>query len=185
MLCEKCNTNPATIHYTKVIGGDKTEYHLCTKCAREVTEGSGYGRILPEDNEISKLLSWVFGGAVGNDEEQEDSAYEITCPCCGMTYGDFVKQSRFGCHDCYDVFGLLISDKIKKIHGSDTHVGKKPKQMKYDRMEITEENITAEDRINILRKKLKEAVLMEDFEEAARLRDEINALKEDGGKVHE
>ena len=102
-----------------------------------------------------------------------------------MTYGDFVKQSRFGCHDCYDVFGLLISDKIKKIHGSDTHVGKKPKQMKYDRMEITEENITAEDRINILRKKLKEAVLMEDFEEAARLRDEINALKEDGGKVHE
>ena len=33
----------------------------------------------------------------------------------------------------------------------------------------------------ILKKKLKEAVLIEDFEEAARLRDEINAIKEDGG----
>lgn len=186
MLCEKCNTNPATIHYTKVVGKDKTEYHLCTKCAKEVSGGSEYRNILQEDNEITRLLSWVFGGAeMDNREEKEDPALEVTCPCCGMTYGEFVSQSRFGCQDCYDVFGLLISDKIKKLHGNDTHVGKKPKQFGYDRMEIREEDISLEDKINILRKKLKEAVLIEDYEEAARIRDEINALKADGGNKDE
>ena len=179
MLCEKCNTNPATIHYTKVIGGEKTEYHLCTKCAKEVSDRNA----LQEDNEITRLLSWVFGGAkMEGVEDSKDPALDVTCPCCGMTYGEFVNSSKFGCHDCYDVFGLLISDKIKKIHGYDKHVGKKPKQFEYDRMEIEAEEISIEDKINILKKKLKEAVLIEDFEEAARLRDEINAIKEDGGE---
>lgn len=49
----------------------------------------------------------------GNGES--DKSVNVTCPNCKTTYGEFVKNSRFGCPVCYDIFGLLISDKMKKF----------------------------------------------------------------------
>ena len=48
------------------------------------------------------------------------------CPTCGTTYEEFVKDSRFGCPDCYSVFDPLISDNIRHLQGSEKHVGKRP-----------------------------------------------------------
>ena len=38
MLCEECQKREATVHYTKVVNNQKTEYHLCEQCAREKGE---------------------------------------------------------------------------------------------------------------------------------------------------
>lgn len=35
MLCQECRKRPATLHYTKIINGQKTELHLCQECAEE------------------------------------------------------------------------------------------------------------------------------------------------------
>ena len=58
----------------------------------------------------------------GNGES--DKSVNVTCPNCKTTYGEFVKNSRFGCPVCYDIFGLLISDKIswqQRIYGQEAY----------------------------------------------------------------
>ena len=38
MICQECNQRPAALHFTKIINGEKTEVHLCEKCAQEKGE---------------------------------------------------------------------------------------------------------------------------------------------------
>lgn len=182
MLCEKCNKNPATFHYTEVLNGVKNEHHLCNECAAN-TDVSYYSSIFDNDEQFTRLISGILGGkGIISDGENKDPATSVSCPRCKMTYGEFVKNSRFGCPECYDVFGLLISDKIKKIHGSSTHVGKHP--LKYGEVkdvvsENTDENNNGADiqkEIEILKKKQQAAVEIEDYMEAARIRDIIAKL---------
>ena len=185
MLCEKCRKNVATFHYTEVVNGVKNEHHLCSNCAAN-TDVSYYSSIFDNDMHLTQLLSGILGGqGMFADSEKKDPASQIQCPKCGMSYGEFVNNSTFGCPDCYDVFGPLISDTIKKLQGSDHHVGKKP--MLYGMTEKPLEDAVESNsetnpqdvkkEIDFLSKKLKEAVSEEDFTEAARLRDLIAGLK--------
>ena len=73
-----------------------------------------------------------------------------------------------------DVFGPLIGDHMKKLHGSDTHTGKtytKEKMQPETKQEQEQQDIEA------LKLRLKEAVMLENFEAAAKYRDEIKALQ--------
>src|SRR5690606_40848263 len=38
MICQECNQRPATLHFTKIINGEKTEVHVCEHCAHEKSE---------------------------------------------------------------------------------------------------------------------------------------------------
>ena len=185
MLCEKCQKNVATFHYTEVVNGVKNEHHLCSNCAAN-TDVSYYLSIFDKDMHLTQLLSGILGGqGMFTDKDQKDPARQVQCPKCGMTYGEFVNNSTFGCPDCYDVFGPLISDTIKRIQGSDHHVGKKP--MLYGMSEPKDGDLTGgspdgsvqdlKKELDFLSKKLKEAVSEENFTEAARLRDVIAGLK--------
>ena len=40
MICEKCKIREATISYTEIINGVKTEHHFCTQCAQEMNFGA-------------------------------------------------------------------------------------------------------------------------------------------------
>ena len=109
---------------------------------------------------------------------------------CKTTYEEFVKDSRFGCPDCYSVFDPLISDNIRHLQGSEKHVGKRPAGFRSvaadmsgaassddDPVDIPE--LSKEEKIRLLETRLKDAVRREEYEEAAKLRDEIRALKEE------
>lgn len=183
MLCEKCKKNVATFHYSEVLNGVKNEHHLCNDCAAN-TDLSYYSKLFDGEMNFTQLLSGLLGGgAVKNSEQQTDVKENIQCPTCGMTYGEFVKKSTFGCSDCYDVFGPLITDTIKRLQGNDTHIGKKPMVFSDNIAEVNtaDTSDSAEPdysrEIDILSKKLREAVLIEDFDEAARLRDSIAELR--------
>ncbi len=39
MLCQECGEKQATLHFTKIVNGEKTEFHICESCAREKGEG--------------------------------------------------------------------------------------------------------------------------------------------------
>ncbi len=185
MLCENCHKNEATFHYRETINGVSKEHHLCASCAAN-TDSSNYTSIL-DAFPFSQLIGSLIGSIAGAGEalkEQDDNS-KMVCPTCKMSYSEFVKNSIFGCPDCYDVFGLLITDKLKKLHGSDTHIGKRPLAYS-DTAGGDEEDKTVTSnaaskaditgRVEVLRRKLKEAVAIEDYEEAARLRDKINIL---------
>lgn len=46
MVCQECGNRPATLHFTKIVNGEKTEFHICEHCAREK------GDFLPGTNQM-------------------------------------------------------------------------------------------------------------------------------------
>lgn len=182
MLCEKCKVREANIRYTEVIGGVATEHNLCSHCAREMDFGqyTGLASLFDSEYPIGKLLSQLLGMGDGQEVQQAGDLASLVCPTCQTSYGDFVKNSQFGCPDCYHMFDLLISDKLKQLHGSDTHTGRRPAGMAAQLQEdILDKPLTKEEQRELLRSKLKEAVAEEDYEAAAIYRDEIRALEKD------
>ncbi len=171
MLCEKCQEREATIIYTEIINGVKNEHSLCSECARDMD----FGDELP----FAELLAGILGAYAAENEKREDTMEQVVCPSCKMTYRDFIRQGVFGCEDCYNVFEPLIEGNIKKIQGNSIHTGKRPRYNKRVEMKtkLTEKE-TVSEKIAVLQEKLKEALKEEDYEEAAKLRDEIRALKE-------
>ncbi|MCI8466407.1 MAG: excinuclease ABC subunit B [Lachnospiraceae bacterium] len=179
MLCEKCKIREANIRYTEVVGGVKTEYNLCSHCAREMDFGH-YSAVFDTDYPIGKLLADLFGLDTDSQESNEFDMNQVVCPTCHTAYSDFMKDSRFGCPDCYRIFDLLMSENIKKVQGNDTHTGKKPLYAQGGEQAGTKEDEEAKllKTIELLDSRLKEAVQEEEYEAAARYRDEIRELKE-------
>lgn len=206
MLCEKCKVREANIKYTEIINGVKTEHNLCYHCAKEMDFGQ-YTALLDGEFPLGKLLSGLLG--LEEDEEETDERFRVVCPTCGTSFDDFVQNSRFGCPDCYGVFDLFISDKIKQLQGSESHRGKIPKIMAGkeksaagNRKEVPQDVLleAGEKTVNDmdtarpdwwkeaadLEKQLKEALKTEDYEMAAVCRDKIRVLKAGkDGQVHE
>ena len=102
MLCEICGENEATFHYSEVVNGNKTEHHLCSECAAK-TDISYYTNLLDGDGRLGQLLSGLLGMPVGGG--QDDPKTHVVCPGCHLSYGEFIKNSAFGCAECYNVFG--------------------------------------------------------------------------------
>lgn len=200
MICENCKIREATIQYTEVVNGVKTEHHFCAQCAQEMNfeQLSLFNIEFP----LSRILSGLLAEA-GKEEESEYA--RIVCPNCGTGYRDFVEASRFGCPECYEVFDILVRDSIRQLQGSEQHKGKKPKygcRMVPENLakelpgsmnpesgspERKTENkdgnpntrVTGSGALVELRRKLKEAVSREDYEQAAKYRDEIKALEKE------
>ncbi len=192
MLCERCKIREANIQYTEVIGGVKTEHNFCAQCAKELDFGP-YSAIFDSEFPLGKLLSGLLG--VMSDEE-EQKAPQIVCPTCKTSYEEFIKNSRFGCPDCYGIFDLLIAENIKQLQGSDTHKGKRPanrrkiEPMSFQRKRVPEDGedpvrqatepvVDPAEQIRILDARLKEALVQEEYEIAAQCRDEIRRLREE------
>lgn len=195
MLCERCKIREANIQYTEVINGVKTDHHFCAQCAKELDFGP-YSAIFDSEFPLGKLLSGLLG--VGNEQqEQKGRTHQVICPTCRTSYDEFIKNSRFGCPDCYSVFDLLISDNIKQLQGSECHKGKKPRFHRAD-AEASADAVSdqaaspdpeaagmhklyadsPEEQIRILDAKLHEALKREEYEVAAQCRDRIRELKE-------
>lgn len=163
MKCQKCNQRTATTHITQVINGHKTEMYLCRECAEENQDffsfKSGF------DTEFDSLFSGFWGG----QPKISSGINTQKCDLCGMTQGQFIKSGKPGCPNCYTVFQDLLLRPLKQIHGSSHHTGKIPAR--------SGKSIKTADQIEKLQTKLNLAVMEQNFEEAAKLRDRINELK--------
>lgn len=178
MLCERCKIREANIKYTEVVNGIKAEHNLCSQCAKELDFGH-YSAIFDGDFPLGKLLSGLLG--VEDTSQKKDHLHQVACPTCKTTYDEFVKNSRFGCADCYSVFDLLIGDSIRQLQGSGNHTGKKPKHQLPDAVldsDLENEDSFMEEEMDVWDARLKEALNQEDYEMAVRCRDRIRELKE-------
>ncbi len=164
MKCEVCGKREATVHLTEVINDKVTKLHLCEQCAKAKSEEmqSHFG--------LTDLLSGLMdlGQAVPGGKIKE--GVRVECPVCGMTYHDFQKTGRLGCGKCYETFSGNLSDLLRKIHGSDRHVGKMPFKGKGV--------IKDQQDIQRLKNELNGLIQAEEFEKAALLRDRIKELEE-------
>jgi len=165
MLCDGCGKNPATVHLTEIVNDQMNELHLCEECARKKSQ----------DAEQNFGLGDFLGGMADiNKNEKDKESASVKCPNCGLTYADFKKIGRLGCGDCYNAFKKYLAPLLKRIHGSSQHVGKSPA--------FAKKALGLKKGIDIqeLRNKLQRAVEQEQFEEAARLRDQIKDLEVKG-----
>ena len=160
MLCDICNKNPATVHLTEIIDEQMNELHLCEECARQKSMQ------MEQQFGLSDLLA---GLAEFEQPAQEKEAVSLKCANCGLTYGDFKKIGRLGCGECYSTFKKYLGPLLKRIHGSNAHLGKSPLKV----TKVFKKKIDLSD----LRYKLQKTIETEEFEEAARIRDQIKELE--------
>ena len=87
-----------------------------------------------------------------------------------MTYSEFKKIGRFGCANCYQAFKKNILPLLKRIHGSVQHLGKIPPK--------TARETKVMEEIKSLKLRLEKNIELEDYEGAARLRDQIKEIEQ-------
>jgi protein arginine kinase activator len=155
MKCQSCS-NPATVHITTIEkGGQKRVVHLCQACAEQKQ------LVQQQELNLPAILQTYIGQHLG---PESDELARLTCPECGIRFMEFRQQGRLGCPHDYAVFRAGIEPLLERIHRSVRHVGKSPRRR--DPANLAEQAETVE-----LRRRLREAVAAEAYEEAARIRD--------------
>jgi protein arginine kinase activator len=160
--CNNCN-KPKTVHVTEIKNGKKIEKHLCKDCPL-VNEGMA-GKIHQPINELLSNFVLAHSGATKQQSK--------TCGACGMAWSKFKQTGLLGCEHDYSLFEEELTPLLKRAHeGATHHIGKVPA-----RRGVEGAVRTKRVSINRLRKDLARAVESEDYETAARLRDEIKTAE--------
>ena len=89
-----------------------------------------------------------------------------------MTRTEILKKGRLGCDRCYEVFAAEMIPVVVSLQHGDQHLGKVPRRSSV-RMKNSVE-------LARLRRELDKAVAGENYELAARLRDQIKTLPAEG-----
>jgi protein arginine kinase activator len=150
-----------------IVKGKKIEKHLCDLHAAE--EGMTVKSVHTPINELLTNFVKLHSGAAAAAADGEPS--EAACENCGMAFGEFREHSLLGCPECYKAFESSLAPLLERAHeGATHHVGKVP-----HRAGAGEQRQAL---ILRMRKRLEEAVGAEDYELAARLRDDIRRFEE-------
>ena len=162
MMCQECGKRPATAVYAEIVHDKKTVFHLCQEC---VSRKKGAQTLADMTFSIGSLLAeWL------KTEEAPARAKQLSCEECGLSYAEFREKGKLGCGGCYAAFSEELDGLLEKIQGDSRHKGKQRKPtVPAGTVPVTG---AAE-----LEAQLKEAVAREQFEEAAKLRDELTRLK--------
>ncbi|MGB0715686.1 MAG: UvrB/UvrC motif-containing protein [Phycisphaerae bacterium] len=157
--CERCKAK-ATVHITDMMP-EKTEMHLCDRCAEKE------GIIVKQHHSTNAILHEFIKQKTGIG-----SGDGPTCPTCGMTFREFQSSGQLGCPRCYAIFRDLLNPLIERAHEEATHhVGKSPG-------EPSSAGPAPQAGLLRLRRQLQEAIEAENYEQAAKVRDEIKAIEE-------
>ena len=156
LKCQSCSER-ATHHITEVEGDGFAEHHFCYKCAQKYlheTEESAE----PEETPA----------AAPAKSSTAPAGRKASCPPCKITFEEFRSTGRLGCPHDYEVFREELRPLLDNIHGSLRHVGKVPRRLPADTRRQTQ--------LIQLRQELQQMIAIEDYERAARIRDQIEAL---------
>ncbi|HWR38756.1 MAG TPA: UvrB/UvrC motif-containing protein [Patescibacteria group bacterium] len=169
MLCDECQAKPATVHITKVVDNQKTEWHLCEECARKSGEtGMAFHmqKMLENHLSVHDFVKALFEQTQVSEATTEQGK---ACPVCGMNHVEFSRTGKLGCDQCYLTFGDDLEPLVKKIHGACVHTGKIPRR--------AGAAMGMWQRVRILRQELERLIAREAYEQAAVVRDEIRELE--------
>ena len=201
MLCQKCNKKVATVFISTVINGQNSQMYLCTDCAKEFHESMNSDMKIPfpindilsnmsfDENTVNDIIKGLkemetSGGLkkmleqehteenqqnACNDEVSENEKIDITCSVCNTSFEDYQNTGKLGCSKCYSTFEKQLKPIIEGIYGYSEHIGKFPKNEFKDVQVIRT--------VERLKEQLNVAIREEEYEQAAKLRDEILELE--------
>ena len=181
MLCSNCGKNEASVRYTRIINGEKTEYRLCEECAKKLGI---------EDIDFNMPIN--FSNFLSDFFEDDSILPSISgfqtqkCKNCGLTYDEFMKGGKFGCGECYNTFSNKLESILKNLHGSSKHIGRNPKRIADKSSHNVKDLVDSDNKkidkkqeqINKLNKDLQLAIKEERYEDAAKFRDEIKKVQD-------
>ena len=176
MKCENCGKNEANVRYTQIINGEKKQIYLCEECSEKLGIGHTHFN-MPID--FASFLGDFFN-------DMNDSTFlpnlstqeEIKCKKCGLLFDDFLNTGKFGCSDCYSEFEEMVDPILKNIQGANRHIGRIGNVIEGNNLVQNDtEEPKEESKLDELKRKLKEAIKDERYEDAAKLRDEIKELE--------
>ncbi|MBU2701575.1 protein arginine kinase activator [Sporomusaceae bacterium BoRhaA] len=162
MLCDECKKRQATVHVIKIMNNQKIEQNLCEVCANSA--GLMVFAVNPQSFTVQDFLKGMF-----HHISHEEPPTTVACPDCGMTYQDFSRSGKIGCSTCYKTFSSELETVIRRIHGTSAHTGKVPHR--------SGEVLEAKQQLKRLRQLLEKAIEKEEYENAAKIRDEIRSLE--------
>lgn len=169
--CEECKhcKKECTIHWTQIINDEVYKLDMCETCpvAKQLKEPLEFGLL---EQLIGQTLKAIEGSSGASTSTSKGG---LKCAACGYTETEFKKTGRFGCPECYKVFLAPKMDLLSKMHKGITHKGKEPKKLS---------GASLKQKVVDLKAKLTNVIKAENYEEAARLRDEINALERESQK---
>ena len=164
MKCDHCE-QPAVVHEVLIRNGKTTEVHLCAEHALAA------GLAVPAAQPVAEVLLHI---AKSKQEEAARARALASCTGCGVSFTEFRKTGTLGCSACYDSFQPMLGQVIERAQaGGTAHVGRAPKAV----AEVETRRVRREK----LLRDLETAVSAEQYERAARLRDELAAIAPDAG----
>ncbi len=164
MLCDRCKKNVATFHKSVMINGEGYETHLCEECAKDMDLNMDMDIDMDFGfpNDIFDLINDNFGF---NGLYLEKNTKK--CPKCGSTFSDFLKRGKLGCSECYDTFNEEIRDMLENMDN--------PTDIDLDLTETPSE-------LTLLENDFNKAIAEERYEDAGKLKQKINELKDKNDK---
>ena len=156
MKCEKCE-NEAVFHCQSNINGEKSEYHLCSDCAK----AQGFGEMLQfrPNSMFDSFFREPFGGLMGNLFRE---------PFGALSDGFFGKRAFAPTLETPNVnVSVGTSEKATDCACGCTH----------NIPEDAGAEFRAKRELHALKHQLKAAIHAEEFEKAAELRDKIRELE--------
>jgi protein arginine kinase activator len=180
MDCQKCGQKSANVHIVQEINGKHHELFLCSDCAKKY-DHYGVGFSLGLDSGLQFAFNNFLPGFIGHTKNVVSTTpKELLCKECGLAFGEFQKLGRLGCGNCYETFQEELAPILSRIHGNVAYRGKKPDE----KMEQGKGKRTEEDKVlETLKQELQECISKEEYERAAKIRDEIrkaDSRKNDG-----
>jgi protein arginine kinase activator len=185
VTCQLCSKRPATTHLTELdpFTGQRQELHICAHCIQRLNLKLENGpppiaEILgmrPDDVSSAKIK------VIPNVSSQTlaPPKPETTCPHCGLAFTEFGSGKLFGCAHDYSAFGDKIAALLQNYHGSSHHVGRVPGSARAQD-KAAQDNTAHDDAITNRRARLdaalRDAIVAENYENAAKIRDELKRL---------
>lgn len=163
MLCDGCKKNEANMMLHMITNGQLATRSLCVDCARKA-----HGEMAQAFSTMGLRMEGLNGMVEQQAEQEPIRLPKMICSSCRTPYEDIDHQTVFGCSSCYQAFHQIVIDYLSSLQEQILPVNE----------EDTQEAAGLSER-ELLLERMQFAVQSEDYEQAARLRDELNRLDQE------
>lgn len=160
MKCDRCG-NPSVYRSTLIVNGVSQTTNLCRDCAMKE------GVFTTQTNSLFDDMFSVF-----EDLIPFKRVADISCPVCKLMLREFKNSGKLGCPNCYEAFREEIGNVIKRIAPFEKH-----KQDKLNLKPSKKVEESKQDKIAQLRQEMALAVKEERYEDAAKIKRQIQKLE--------
>ena len=163
MRCDNCG-RVATYHSIEIVNGNRVEQHLCSECAANARQDFDFVPFtMPSIGEFFDF-PLIYKPA-------RRTKTVLRCPKCGCTSEDFLQNGKLGCSECYKYLKDVVDPAIDEVLSNNNMP---------DKISLTDninKDIPLANDLNSLNEQLKIAIKEERFEDASKLKAQIDKLK--------